>query len=197
MLGSNGDVVKMIQHLLYNGGYNQEYSGGGMTGDACYGKWQHCDGKFRRHTKDAVLEFQREYGLKPDGVVGYQTLSKMCEVLSPNSVNSDFTLCERQCRCSDRNPTDNVEINVDIDCEDLRNCVDKYIFGGTTPDMSGFFECYYNSKNRNKQKDSELCVRCKEKYPKGYINLMPSPGTDKTDEMIRFAKSCLKNCDGF
>ena len=28
--GSNGDVVKMIQHLLSRGGYNPKYSGGGL-----------------------------------------------------------------------------------------------------------------------------------------------------------------------
>jgi hypothetical protein len=35
------------------------------------------------------------------------------------------------------------QINDDIDCDDLRDCVNKYIFGGTKPDMSGFISCYY------------------------------------------------------
>ena len=164
-VGSNGDVVKMIQHLLFNGGYNKKYSGGGMTGDSCKGKWQHCDGKFRKHTYDAVLEFQRDHAdLTNDGVVGYQTLAKMCEVLSPNQYTSNFTLCERQCRCNDididndqddyqDNDQDNdQQIVVDIDCDDLRDCVDKYIFGSTAPDMSGFISCYYKGDSNKKDR---------------------------------------------
>ena len=103
--GSNGDVVKMIQHLLSVGGFNEKYLGGGMEG--CNGKWQHCDGKYRKHTKDAVLEFQRKNGLKDDGlkddgVVGYDTLSKMCKNLKPNSAaDAQFNLCN-DCKCDDK-----------------------------------------------------------------------------------------------
>jgi len=101
--GSNGDVVKMIQHLLSHGGYNNKYLGGGMKG-GCGKEWQKCDGKYRKHTKDAVLEFQRKYsGLKDDGIVGYDTLSKMCEALKvANSAdNSKQILCKQQCKCDD------------------------------------------------------------------------------------------------
>jgi hypothetical protein len=149
-VGSNGDVVKMIQHLLFNGGYNKKYSGGGMTGDACEGKWQHCDGKFRKHTKDAVLEFQRDHAdLTNDGVVGYQTLSKMCEVLSPNRYTSNFTLCEKQCRCNDIDIDNDQDDFDDIDvynpinrveCDTLKSCVYKYLYK-TAPDIKGFMRC--------------------------------------------------------
>jgi len=204
MLGSNGDVVKMIQHLLFNGAYNEKYSGGGMTGEQCKGKWQHCDGKFRKHTKDAVLEFQRDNGLKLDGIVGYDTLSKMCEELSPNQYTSDFTLCERQnCKCSDidsdrnSNPIGNVEIDVDIDCDDLRDCVDKYIFGETKPDISGFRSCYYK-KDKSDGRDKDFCSKCRERFPNKYVNLMPYAGNNKEEEAKRaFGKLCIAQCDGF
>lgn len=98
--GSNGDVVKMIQHLLSHGGYNNKYLGGGMKG-GCGKEWEKCDGKYRKHTKEAVVEFQRKYKLKVDGVVGYDTLSKMCEVLkvSNSADNSKQILCQQQCKC--------------------------------------------------------------------------------------------------
>jgi len=102
--GSNGDVVKMIQHLLSHGGYNNKYLGGGMEG-GCGKEWQKCDGKYRKHTKDAVLEFQRKYSdLKNDGIVGYDTLSFMCEALKvANSAdNSKQILCNKQCKCDDK-----------------------------------------------------------------------------------------------
>jgi hypothetical protein len=201
--GSNGDVVKMIQHLLFNGGYNENYSGGGMTGESCKGKWQHCDGKFRGHTKDAVIEFQRAYGLTPDGIVGYDTLSKMCEELTPSYYTSNFTLCEKQCRCGDIDsgddsyPIDNVEIDVDIDCDDLRDCVNKYIFGDTAPDMSGFISCYHK-KDMSVGKDKDFCTKCKETFPNNYVNLMPYPGKDEKEEAKReLGKLCIEKCDGF
>jgi len=200
--GSNGDIVKMIQHLLSRGGYNPKYSGGGMTGDKCYGKWQYCDGKFRGHTKDAVIEFQREYGLTPDGVVGYNTLSKMCEVLSPEPT-SNFNLCDKQCRCSDidsdrdSNPIDNVEIDVDIDCDDLRNCVDKYLFGVPAPDMGGFISCY-RKKDKSDGRDKDFCGKCRETFPNKYVNLMPYAGNNKEEEAKRaLGKRCIAQCDGF
>jgi hypothetical protein len=90
--GSNGFTVQLIQNLLAHNGFNNEYLGGGMTG-GCGKYWEKCDGKFRKHTKDAVLEFQREYGLIPaDGVVGYDTLSKMCEVLKDSGADNGFDL---------------------------------------------------------------------------------------------------------
>ena len=89
----------MIQHLLSVGGFNEKYVGGGMSNE-CIGKWQYCDGKYRKHTKEAVVEFQRKYKLKVDGVVGYDTLSKMCEVLNLSpTADFQFNLCQQQCKC--------------------------------------------------------------------------------------------------
>ena len=166
--GSNGDVVKYIQHLLAANGFNQKYAGGGMGGD-CYDSPTACDGKYRRHTKDAVMEFQRKYGLTPDGVVGYDTLKKMCDVFKPkpgtiiNSVEAWEALC-KDCNCQDDYIDDyqddyiddyiddDQQIGVDIDCDDLRDCVDKYIFGRTKPDFDNFLTCLYKGDPNKKDK---------------------------------------------
>jgi len=207
--GSNGDVVKYIQHLLAANGFNQKYAGGGMGG-GCYDSPTACDGKYRRHTKDAVMEFQRKYGLTPDGVVGYDTLMKMCEVFKPkpgtiiNSVEAWESLC-KDCNCQDDYQDDyqdyyqddDQQIGVDIDCDDLRNCVDKYIFGGTKPDMSGFISCYYK-KDIPVGGDKYFCSKCEEMFPTKYVNLMPYPGkNEEAEEKRALGERCIKLCDGF
>ena len=91
--GSNGEMVKKIQHLLAANGFNEKYVGGGME-SGCDAEWPTCDGKFRKHTKDAVIEFQKAYNLKADGIVGPLTLKKMCEVLKNADICPD-------CKCDD------------------------------------------------------------------------------------------------
>ena len=54
-------TVRQIQGALKNAGY---YDGA-------------IDGKMGPKTKEAIKEFQKEYGLKPDGVVGTKTRSKL------------------------------------------------------------------------------------------------------------------------
>ncbi len=150
--GSNGDVVKYIQHLLAVNGFNPKYQGGGI-GLECSDTYQGCDGKYRKHTKDAVMEFQRKYKLSVDGVVGYDTLNKMCEVFKPGSATRKETLeaysklCTKQCQCkklsSDepfpkrKSPIKSKEIDFDdidvynplnkVKCGTLKSCVYKYI----------------------------------------------------------------------
>lgn len=74
--GSNGDVVKKIQHALNNCGFNVEKQGGGIN-EGCKEDWTKCDGKFRKETRTAVEQFQKANNLTPDGAVGYRTLTKM------------------------------------------------------------------------------------------------------------------------
>jgi hypothetical protein len=150
--GSNGDVVKYIQHLLAVNGFNPKYQGGGI-GLECGDLYQGCDGKYRKHTKNAVIEFQRKYKLSVDGVVGYDTLNKMCEVLKPGSATRKETLeaynklCIKQCQCkklsSDepfpkrKSPIKGPNIDFDdidvynpinkVKCGTLKSCVYKYI----------------------------------------------------------------------
>jgi len=150
--GSNGNVVKYIQHLLAMNGFNPKYEGGGI-GLECSGTYQGCDGKYRKHTKDAVMEFQRKYKLSVDGVVGYDTLNKMCEVFKPNTATRKKTLeaysklCTKQCQCEKlsseepfpkrKSPIKSKEIDFDdidvynplnkVKCGTLKSCVYKYI----------------------------------------------------------------------
>ena len=121
----------------------------------CDGDWQKCDGKYKKHTKDAVMEFQRKYkGLSVDGIVGYDTLKKMCEVFKPigtatrkNTWEAYNKLCIKQCQCNRLSfdepfPKKDSPIkgpNIDFDdidvynpinkvkCGTLKSCVYKYI----------------------------------------------------------------------
>ena len=90
-VGSNGDIVKHIQHALAKGcgdygPYNPTKGGGGMS-ESCSIEYTGCDGKFRKETKKAVEEFQKDAntyhkkGLKVDGIVGANTLKAMCDIL--------------------------------------------------------------------------------------------------------------------
>jgi len=100
--GSNGEMVKKIQHLLAANGFNEEFVGGGME-SGCDAEWPVCDGKFRKHTKDAVEEFQTNNKLKPDGIVGPLTLKKMCELLMSTHSLMKKPLCP-DCNCDDQRP---------------------------------------------------------------------------------------------
>lgn len=64
---SNGDTganVAAVQGMLEYHGYNLEDCGG-------------CDGIFGDGTEDAVISFQKDNGLDPDGVVGAKTYDKL------------------------------------------------------------------------------------------------------------------------
>ena len=155
--GSSGDVVKMIQHLLDSNGFNKDYKGGGMK-QYCNSEWPSCDGIFKKHTKDAVEEFQTKFKLSIDGVVGYNTWKAMCDNLKFTGSLPKPKFC-KDCDCNNKDyQTDNPigdlkDIDIyekddnrlgDIFCEDLRDCVNKYIFVKNptqTPDISGFLKC--------------------------------------------------------
>ncbi|SHH91323.1 g-D-glutamyl-meso-diaminopimelate peptidase [Sporobacter termitidis DSM 10068] len=65
LLGSTGPNVKLIQSLLNRIGY----SAGAV------------DGAFGSRTRQAVIQFQQDYGLTPDGVVGPATWAAMERLL--------------------------------------------------------------------------------------------------------------------
>lgn len=71
--GSQGQEVSQIQTKLSELGY---YSG-------------KIDGIFGSGTKQAVINFQKDYGLNPDGIVGSKTLSALG--ISAGSSNGTFT----------------------------------------------------------------------------------------------------------
>ena len=200
--GSNGDAVKEIQHALSKCGYNTKYEGGGMK-QGCGEDKKNCDGKFREHTRDSVKEFQRENGLTPvDGKVGSDTLEKLV---------SEGCLKDPQCNCKEQEfeQDDTKEDYVkQFDCEEVKHCMQKYLFANPVPDYPGFMECILNNARNDNDKtdyfgDTKLtCADCLKQFPNKYVNKMPL-GVDDPQlkaEITRkraFGDWCINNCDGF
>jgi hypothetical protein len=204
--GSNGDVVKYIQHLLAHNDFNTEYGGGGM-GKECADLYEGCDGKFRRHTKDAVKEFQRRYKLSVDGVVGYNTWKAMCDNLEFTESLPKKEFC-KDCQCNEQDqpiggdekdtpsPTDDFrenELEI-IDCDDLKYCVGKHLYQ-TAPDIVGFYRCVSEKVDLpdipNPKKDCQYCPKQAYGDPDfGYQPIIDSLKRDITqEELIK----CIKN----
>jgi len=209
--GSNGDVVRMIQHLLMSNGYNPKYEGGGMNA-GCSKNYKTCDGLFRNHTRDTVKEFQRAYGLVVDGKVGYQTWKKMCEVIKFTSSVTKNMFC-KDCNCDDQDQDDNRrdddrrddDFLDQFDCEDIKNCMQKYLFGVTAPDYVGFMECINFNKRGKGEIDNDYIFKDGNvrqcywnvggkdvfKCPE-FVNCMPGPGQNfKYCESIAI-KACIR-----
>jgi hypothetical protein len=190
--GSKGDVVKMIQHLLYANQFNVKYSGGGMKGDWCYKDWRRCDGLFKNHTEDAVRDFQDYAGIKVDGIVGYNTWKAMCEKLTFTDSLPKDKFCQ-DCPCDDYQEDwdkdidvyDPINVTDDMSCEEIKYCMEKYLFLSPVPDYSGFMECVYNNAMKNKPKQDE-CGDC----PKT-IDCMPGPGKDMGRCNSNYIKKCI------
>lgn len=219
--GSNGDVVKYIQHLLAANGFNPKYEGGGM-GSECSDLYQGCDGKYRRHTKDAVKEFQRKYNLTADGIVGYNTLMKMCEVFKPKpgtiieSVEAYNLLC-KDCDCKKQRddrviptPTDPIFSDDPIDvynpinkvrCDSLKSCVYKYILtdrgverlGGSKFDYEGFLGCL-GLKDIDLPNPKKGCEGCpKQAYGDPNYGYQPFEDSYKGDITQEELIKCINN----
>ena len=148
-------VVKQIQHALAKGfgdwgPYNPTKGGGGMS-QKCAANIEACDGKFKKETKQAVIEFQNDAnkfgkkGLKADGIVGFNTLKALCEFL-------DGLTCP-DCNCNEEksgdqtgdqtgdNPSENVISDItNVRCEKVKACVIKYIMI-PGPDIKKFYDC--------------------------------------------------------
>jgi hypothetical protein len=213
--GSKGDVVKMIQHLLYANQYNTKYSGGGMKGDYCYKDYKECDGIFKNQTETAVKEFQKYAGIKVDGVVGYETWKAMCSKLqfTDSVVKDKFCL---DCPCDDNFQNDFQDIDVfdpiksidSIDCEKLKKCVKDHILITTAPDYLGFEKCIgkeqktdmdqsdwdnLNGKGYVKQCEwynskNEYIINCPD-----YLNCQSGPNKDMRYCNSKAIQSCIAN----
>ena len=212
--GSTGDIVQMIQHLLANNGFNQKYSGGGMTGDWCYSDWRKCDGLFKKHTEDAVKEFQDDYKLSVDGIVGPKTLEAMCNNLKFTKELPKDKFCPK-CDCKERedwsdddrwqerdddrwqerDEYDPIKIIDNIDCKILKDCVKKHIII-PAPNYKDFEGCIGWGKN-DKLKDKYNCEECRKYFKPGYINLMtPIDPTEEEMRIFKLGRWCVGHCDG-
>ena len=85
-IGSRGEVVRQIQKALH------------IAADGIYGKL----------TAEAVTAFQREHGLKPDGIVGPATLAKL---IPQRLKKSSRTITEIIVHCSDTPEGRNQTVN--------------------------------------------------------------------------------------
>jgi hypothetical protein len=125
-IGSRGDVVKMIQHLLAKGcgdygPYNQDNMGGGMN-EGCVENWTNCDGKFGDETKKAVQHLQENLRLEMDGAVGFDTLTALCGICYGSGSykeSAEYILCNDKCDCeTDNQGNDGIQDVIDnIDCD--------------------------------------------------------------------------------
>ena len=208
MYGSNGDVVKMIQHLLYVNQFNTKYAGGGMKGDACYRNYKDCDGLYKEETKKAVEEFQKSTNyLKVDGKFGYSTWKQMCTYLNfTNSVTKNmFCDISQNCNCNDfqndiQDDFNDVDVfnpikDIDnIECGRIKRCLKEHILI-PGPDYLGFENCIFDQKIVN-EKDWN-CQLCKQKFPTGYVNRMPSvdPSMTSHEKYLHYLGGyCIREC---
>ena len=148
--GSNGDAVKEIQHALSKCGYNTKYEGGGMN-QGCREDKNKCDGKFRQHTRDSVKEFQEGNGLTVDGKVGSETLKKL---VSEGCLDDPQCDCEKQDIDQDDTKQDDTKQDYveQFDCEEVKHCMQKYLFANPVPDYPGFMECILNNARNDNDK---------------------------------------------
>lgn len=213
--GSNGEIVKKIQHLLGYNNFNEQEQGGGIK-KGCIEEWPVCDGKFRRETRKAVEEFQRAHKLSIDGIVGPKTLDKMCEVLKfTNSLSKD-DFCPFQCNCDeidiqkpgvgapvdpiDGRPGDPIDGDIDIEidikdeqCGDVFYCIRKISsYSPTIGDKwKAFMECVKKIKGLPPIGDSESCEGCPKWSHEGPVVTYPGY-REKTQKEKDFINKCIK-----
>jgi hypothetical protein len=215
--GSNGEIVKKIQHLLGNNGFNQGAQGGGIK-KGCLEEWPVCDGKFRKETKKAVEEFQRENKLSVDGVVGPKTLDKMCEVLKFTISLPKEKFCPFQCKCDDidieieepgvGSPTNprldepgdpidgDIDIEIDINddqCENVFYCIRKVSSADESyqSKWKAFMECIKGIKGLPPIGDSDSCAGCPKFKHRGPVVTYPGY-REETQEEKDFINKCIK-----
>lgn len=106
-----GDRCKELQNLLISLGYD---CGG-------YG----ADGKFGKGTYDSLIQFQKDYGLKVDGLAGTKTFNKLYELTGANDSNISFDfgqwVRELQSECN-RQGFSNQKVDGDPGDKTLKGC---------------------------------------------------------------------------
>jgi len=203
--GSNGIVVKQIQHALNKYGFNVEKSGGGIN-EACKTSVEGCDGLFRKETKKAVEDFQRANGLTVDGGVGYRTLTKMGE----KCIDLPKCNCKEETQQQDSGTQQDSAVGgrkdwwtlIDVveddpGCDVVYACLWKGIFDYRsnpqtkgTFNLSKFFACLTGRKDStvDNPQDSDRTGKCK--GCKGTYNQMPGVGRKP---LTPFEQRCVDN----
>jgi peptidoglycan hydrolase-like protein with peptidoglycan-binding domain len=87
-VGDNDDIaVSLVQVWLTHLGYSLPISVTITPDDGAY----RADGVFGDETRRAVQAFQMRNGLRPDGMVGHDTLDKICENLYRPKIHTPLT----------------------------------------------------------------------------------------------------------
>lgn len=104
--GSKGEDVVQLQKVL------NKFKCGNLISD----------GEFGKNTKNAVIAFQKKYGLKPDGVVGSKTRAKIAELLKKEENNQKNSENKKETSKEDTSKKDNnkKDENVSNYLENLR-----------------------------------------------------------------------------
>ncbi|MCZ0755868.1 peptidoglycan-binding domain-containing protein [Anoxybacillus sp. J5B_2022] len=87
-LGDKGTFVKEIQQDLIRVGFPLPKYG--------------ADGAFGEETENAVMAFQKQYGLHVDGIVGQETLAKLTEVVNQKLRQEAFPLPNKVLKKGDK-----------------------------------------------------------------------------------------------
>ncbi|MBB5324997.1 peptidoglycan hydrolase-like protein with peptidoglycan-binding domain [Anoxybacillus tepidamans] len=87
-LGDRGTFVKEIQQDLIRIGFPLPKYG--------------ADGVFGEETENAVMAFQKRYGLHVDGIVGQETLAKLSEVVKQKLRQEEFPLPDKTLKKGDK-----------------------------------------------------------------------------------------------
>lgn len=196
--------VKEIQHALAKKGYFSG-EGGGMS-KKCAEDIEACDGVFDWRTKKAVTEFQTEFGLSPDGVVGYETLTKMEEngLIDPLKCDCEEEKKKEENKVRDddkkriEKETEEIEGIGKVDCGTLIYCL-NYFYKRMTPvsppnkdTLFTLFDCIRDPKKfeddkRTGDDDTQKCPTFIDCMPKIGKNIMPDQRCTSTS----FKKRCV------
>ena len=80
-VGSEGLLVKRVQHFLLNNGFSGGTAPITKDENGCKADLKKCDGIYGKNTKTQVRNFQiKNPPLSKDGIVGKQTLDKMNQI---------------------------------------------------------------------------------------------------------------------
>lgn len=146
-IGSTGPIVELLQSTLQKIGF---YSGT-------------IDGSFGLNTKNAVIRFQREFGLISDGIVGRNTWDKLYPYTNWNTVSYSYSILDLNLQILKR-----IYPFIEI------GYIGTSILGKRIPYLkigTGTKEVFYNASfHANEWINTPLLMKFVENYAKAYVN---------------------------